>query len=60
MADTKTPRAEMAMKDFAGLINNADPRDLPPGTAQVQVNINSRTSGELNVRRGLREVRFEG
>lgn len=48
------------MQDFGGLINNHDPRDLPPGAAQVQTNINSRTGGELEVRRGLREVTFDG
>lgn len=45
--------------DFPGLVNNADARDLPPGTAELQVNLLSRIMGELTVRRGVREVTFE-
>lgn len=50
----------IVIRDFPGLLNNQDPRDLPPGAAERQTNINSRVGGELNVRRGLREVKFDG
>ena len=38
---------------------NVDPRDIPPGAAEVQVNCCSLVLGELTVRRGLQEVTFE-
>jgi hypothetical protein len=50
----------VVMRDFGGLVTNLDPRDLPPGVSDVQVNVNSRVGGELNVRRGLQEVKFDG
>lgn len=45
--------------DFAGMIDNVDPRDLPPGAAQLQINAVSLKMGELQVRRGLKDVTFE-
>ena len=49
-----------AMTDFPGLILNADPRDIPPGAGQQQVNASSEQAGVLQSRRGMRPVRFEG
>ena len=46
-------------KDFVGLIDNMDPRDLPPGAADDQVNICSVLVGELTVRLGYRECSFD-
>lgn len=45
--------------DFPGMITNLDERDLPPGAASEQVNVCSLIGGELQVRRGIREVTFE-
>lgn len=53
------PRASVTLNDFAGLVTNADPRDLPPGAAEHQVNIQSARAGELTVRPGYRVVTFE-
>ena len=39
--------------------SNYDPKDLPPGLSKIQVNVNGYRRGELQVRRGLREVTFE-
>lgn len=53
------PRSEVTIKDFPGLITDADDLDVPPGAADEQVNITSLKVGELSVRAGLREVTFE-
>lgn len=49
----------IVLRDFPGIVNNLDPRDLPPGTAEQQVNLLSRIQGQMIVRRGLREVTFD-
>jgi hypothetical protein len=58
------PRDESAPKvvvrDFPGLLTDADPNDLPPGAAREQVNCASERPGELRARRGYKVVRFEG
>lgn len=46
-------------RDFQGQVSNADPHDIPVGAAQVQVNVNCVTPGQLQVRGGLRAVTFE-
>lgn len=53
-------RQSVEMRDFPGLVNTADVRDLPPGTAVVQVNCVSIILGELRVRAGWKPVTFEG
>ena len=53
------PRAAAEIRDFGGLVNNVDPRDLEDGMAEVQINCCSILLGELTVRRGLLEVSFE-
>ena len=45
--------------DFRGFSTHADPTDLEPGIAQIQINVNGLRRGELNVRRGLREITFD-
>jgi hypothetical protein len=52
-------RGEVVCRDFPGLIDNVDPRDLPPGAADVQVNVCCILLGELQVRLGYREVSFD-
>ena len=53
------PATKIEIRDWQGLITNADRRDLPPGAGQVQVNLVSNVTGELKVRRGLVPVRFD-
>lgn len=45
--------------DFPGLVTNVDPRDLPAGAAEDQVNITCVQVGELRVRLGMRETLFD-
>lgn len=45
--------------EFTGLITNMDPRDLPPGAAEEQLNATCVVMGELRVRMGIREVTFD-
>lgn len=47
------------IKDFVGVINNADRMDIPPGAADEQVNLCSFKIGEAVSRRGWKEVTFE-
>jgi hypothetical protein len=55
----KVPQASIEMTDFPGMIDNQDRLDLPPGTADEQVNATCVTVGELQVRLGMRQVTFE-
>jgi hypothetical protein len=52
-------QTEVAIKDFRGMASNVDPTDLQPGYSQIQFNVNGFQRGQLEVRRGLREVEFE-
>lgn len=45
--------------DFAGEMNNADAADIPEGAAQIQINLTSRTIGELATRKGFRFAAFD-
>ena len=58
MPDPAKP--QVTISDFPGILTNVDPRDLPPGAAEEQVNAVALVYGELAVRRGIREVTFEG
>lgn len=49
-----------SMRDFPGLVLNADPREVPSGAGQIQVNVTSEQIGLLQSRRGLRVVTFDG
>jgi hypothetical protein len=53
------PRTSVNIADFQGLVLAADPRDLPDGAAQNQVNARSERPGELTIRPGYRKVTFE-
>lgn len=44
---------------FPGMVDAADPNDLPPGAAQVQINLSSAVPGELRSRTGYLPVTFE-
>lgn len=56
--EQQTP--SVVIRDWSGMVSNADAEDLPPGTMQKQLNVHSDKQGELRVRRGLREVSFDG
>lgn len=53
------PRTSVELMDFPGLVTDVDPIDFEPGMAQDQVNAVSIVRGELQVRRGYRQVQFE-
>jgi len=50
----------LKVRDFNGIITDADTGDLPPGAAQWSTNVSSRDPGSLKVRDGLLEVTFDG
>lgn len=52
-------QTEVAIKDFRGMASNLDPTDIQPGFAEIQINVNGFKRGQLEVRRGLRELTFE-
>jgi hypothetical protein len=52
-------KSVVELRDFVGLIDNVDPRDIPPGAADDQVNAACLVMGELTVRAGYREVLFD-
>lgn len=52
-------RAMVEIRDFAGLMNNVDVDDAPPGAAEVQINACSFRVGELTIRQGMRPVVFD-
>lgn len=54
-----TERPVSSAVDFPGLITDIDPRDLPAGAAEEQVNLACIRLGEMQVRGGLREVSFD-
>ena len=49
----------LEIKDFSGMASNMDPNDLKPGVSRQQVNVNAVQRGQLEVRRGMRQVTFE-
>jgi len=50
--EQKPRRLNIAL--FPGLINNREPRDLPSGAAQAQINFTVRVEGLLSSRRGFK------
>ena len=57
--------AEMAdggreIRDFPGLIFDADTRDLPEGATDLQINCTAEDQGVLTSRHGYVLVKFEG
>lgn len=55
------PKQEVSIRDFAGMVTNTDPRDIPPesGAGPVVENLDCHIPGQLTVRRGYRVVQFE-
>ena len=58
MPDKPAP-TQVAFRDFRGMASNVDPTDLQPGFSTIQINVDGRVRGELEVRRGLREFTFD-
>ena len=52
------PRQIVAIDQWRGLYTNADPHDLHPGASAEQTNIEIRSPGVLQVRKGIRPVTF--
>lgn len=48
------------IRDFPGLILDADTRDLPEGATDLQINCTSEDQGMLTSRHGYVLVNFEG
>lgn len=46
------------IRGFSGLNNTADPHDIPPGAAVALVNCRPLGEGRLDVRRGVRLLRY--
>ncbi len=57
--DTKAAEGSVAIRDFGGFVTNADPHDVPPGTAVKQMNATSVRPGELRARPGVKVVQFD-
>jgi hypothetical protein len=53
------PESEVRVDMFGGMVSNKNPRDLKPGQAAIQINVTAVRHGELQVRRGLRELQFD-
>ena len=51
--------AQVLIRDWPGLVTQADRQDLAPGAGQIQVNLQSDRPGEMRVRRGLTLVQFD-
>lgn len=52
-------QGEVIARDFPGLIDNIDQRDIPPGAADEQVNCCCIILGELSIRLGYKAVLFD-
>jgi hypothetical protein len=52
-------RPASVVADFEGLITNTDPRDLPEGASENQINLVCVEVGELRTRLGIKPVSFE-
>lgn len=57
--DERVPKSTVSIRDFMGMATNIDPSNLKPGVARVQINVHGIQRGQLEVRRGLRELVFE-
>ena len=53
------PKAKAEIKSFPGLATTIDPDDMPPGQAEIQVNVGIGDLGSLEARRGYRAVSFD-
>ncbi len=54
-------KAQSVVKNdrFSGMVSGVNPHDLPEGAAALLLNVMILRPGELRVRRGLQELRFD-
>ncbi len=54
-------KAQVAVKSetFTGMVSGMSPHDLPEGAAALLLNVMILRPGELRIRRGLQELRFD-
>jgi hypothetical protein len=52
-------KKSVEIRDFPGLASDADPHDVAPGAAEVQVNVTGERPGTLRGRPGLKRVVFD-
>lgn len=55
----KQAKPGVLLIDFPGMNTAVDPRDQQDGAAEEQINCCSIKLGQLDVRRGMKEVSFE-
>lgn len=48
------------IKEFPGLVQHSDTYDVQDGSAQELTNMECSTPGEMAVRKGFKEVLFDG
>ena len=53
------PAVSIVIRDWTGLVSNRGPFVGKPGDAKVLTNLRCRTPGVLEVRAGIRPVKFE-
>ena len=56
---SEKPRVQTAIRDFPGIVLQADAHDLKPGAMQEQVNIRSEEQGRAVARSGMLQVAFD-
>ncbi len=55
----KPPAASIVIRDWTGLVSNRGPFVGKPGDARILTNLRCLVPGVLEVRAGLRPVKFE-
>ena len=53
------PESKVVINDWGGLVSNRGPFAGKPGEAKAQVNVRSVKPGVLEVRNGMRPVKWE-
>lgn len=56
---TDRPVSSVEIRDWPGLVTQADRQDVKPGSGRSQINMQSDRPGELTVRKGLALVSFD-
>jgi hypothetical protein len=54
-----TEATKTVVREFGGMVSDADPADIRPGQSRVQVNAKAQRPGELRPRLGWARVKFE-
>jgi hypothetical protein len=58
-AERQDDQRAVSIRSFDGMAPNSDPHDVKPGTSLHQVNVIAGPPGELRVRLGCRNVKFD-